>query len=268
MINRNDYPHPVNQLISRGRLEGVAFKPEQWFDYVGHYGLGEIDVPSLIDLAIEERRFRKKRPKEFYAPIHAVRALGQLGDMAADSYLVELLDRHQDDDLVENAIAALTMLGPRVPGLLMDYFNQPLTHPDSRSRAVEAIYLFARRQPEQQGHCVQLLTEALAGYQEQSTLLNGFIVYYLVKLGATEAAEMISQAFAAGKVEEDINGSWAAVQVALGLAEASDFTPNELRGAGDRALKEQRQVKSAQRAQRTETAQLSGSYSILDHLRR
>ncbi len=273
MINRSHYPHPVDQLISRGPIKGKPFEPEQWFDYLGHYGLTEIDVPPLIDLAAEERRFSKKRPKKFYAPLHAVRALGQLGDMAADSYLVQLLDRYEDVDLAENVTVALTMVGPQALDLLMDYFNHPQTYPDSRDRAIEAIHLFAKRHPDQRDRCVRFLTDALANYQQHSALTNGFIVHYLVELGATEAAALISQAFVAGQVEEDVTGSWAAVQVALGLAKESDFTPDELMGAGDRALEERRRAEKTkpQRAQsqrQIETTGLSGSYSITEHLKR
>lgn len=272
MIDRSYYPHPVDKLISRGPIKGMPFEPEQWFDYVGHYGLGEIDVPSLIDLAAEERRFSKKRLKEFYAPLHAVRALGQLGDMAADSYLVQLLDRYEDVDLAENVTVALTMVGPRALDLLIDYFNHPQTYPDSRSRAIEAIHLFAKRHPDQRDRCVQCLTDALANYQRHSALLNGFIVHYLIDLGATEAAAVISQAFAAGQVEEDITGSWAAVQVALGLAKESDFTSDELLGAGDRERRQRQRAKRTTQPspskQRTEQAGLSGSYSITEHLKR
>jgi len=274
MINRKDYPYPVSKLISRGRIKTPALKPEAWVNYVAHYGFGEMEAPSLIGLALEERKFNKKQPNSFYAPIHAVRALGQLGDMAAEDYLVELLDRHEDDDLSENVIMALTMLSPRVPALLAHYFHRPSTLPESCSRAAEALYLFAKRRPDQRDPCVQMLTDALRGYQRQTALLNGFIIYYLIKLEATVAAEVIAQAFAAQQVEDDLTGSWASVQVALGLAKESDFTEDELLSAGDRALNQRRRAVKTQPTlsgpskQRIETAGLSSSYSILEHLKR
>ena len=273
MINRKDYPHPVSKLISRGRPSGRAMEPEQWFDYVGHYGLGEMDVPSLVGLATEERRFNKKRPNEFYAPIHAIRALGQLGDMAAADFLVKLLDQHEDDDLAENVIMALTMVGPHALKRLAEYFDHPFTHSHSRLRAVEAIYLFAQRQPQQRDWCVQFITEALANYHRQSATINGFLVHYLTLLGVSEAAEVISQAFAAGRVEDDLCGPWPAVQVALGLAKESDFTPDELRSRGDKELDRQWQESESQSQPRqikqpTPMTGLSGSYSITEHLKR
>lgn len=271
MINRKDYPHPVKQLITHGALEGGPFEPEQWFDYVGHYGLSEIDVPPLLTLMTEARRVNKKRAKEFYAPIHAVRALGQLGDMAADSGLTQRLDQHEDDDLVENVVAALTMVGPRALDRLKEYYYHPFTHPDSRSRALEAIWFYATRHPEQRDPCVQLLMQALESYRRQATWLNGFIVYYLTRLKATEAAALISQAFDAGQVQDDISGSWAAVQVALGLATEADFSPDELLSAEDRQRQQaqgESTAKSTPAKRPLKLEGLSSSYSIIQHLRR
>lgn len=119
----------------------------------------------------------------------------------------------------------------------MQYFENPHTSTWSRIRAVEGICTFAQRHPQRRGECVQFLTEALSNYAQAAFELNGFLVYYLVQLKATEASEVMAKAFEAGRVNEDMNGFWAAVQVELGLANEADFTPDELLGAGDREIK-------------------------------
>ena len=174
---------------------------------------------------------------------------------------------------IADVIMALTMVGPHALKRLAEYFDHPFTHSHSRLRAVEAIYLFAQRQPQQRDWCVQFIAEALANCHRQSMTINGFLVHYLTRLGVTEAAEVMAQAFAAGRVEDDLCGSWPAVQVALGLAKESDFTPDELRSTGDKELARQRQENVAQSKSRpmqqpTPMSGLSGSYSITEHLKR
>lgn len=97
MIDRADYPHPVSELLDHGPVTVSAAETDKWFDYVGHYGLGEMDMPLLIDLIYEDGTVNPKYPYERYAPTHACRALGQLGDMAAGSDLVQLLDDDEND---------------------------------------------------------------------------------------------------------------------------------------------------------------------------
>ncbi|MDJ0705930.1 MAG: hypothetical protein QNJ46_21895, partial [Leptolyngbyaceae cyanobacterium MO_188.B28] len=44
-----------------------------------------------------------------------------------------------------------------------------------------------------------------------------------------EAASVIEKAYKEGPMDEMVCGSWARVQISLGLAAAADFTPEELR---------------------------------------
>jgi hypothetical protein len=50
----------------------------------------------------------------------------------------------------------------------------------------------------------------------------------LLDLKAVESVPVIETAYSARKVDDMVSGSWAAVQVELGLKQASDFTAEEL----------------------------------------
>lgn len=269
MINRRYYPKEVRRLLDHGKIEGNPFVPNEWFDYVGRYKLGEMDVPPLIDLAHELRHFDRKKPKEFYAPLHAVRALGQLGDMAADEALILLLENYNDDDLVENTVMALTMVGDQAMTKLMTYADKSLTQGESRGRAAEAFYWYARRHPQHKQTCIGYLMRLLTHYHRQSPESNGIIVMHLVELKATEAMETIVRVFEAEALNDEITGSLAAVRVGLGLADEADFTPDELLGERDKAFmrEQQEEKKAAAKETADRLTNLSGSYSITDHLR-
>ena len=72
MINRADYTHPVSKLLDHGPITGDADETDQWFDYVGHYGFSEDDVPALISLAGESDTAGRKRltsPMRRFTPV-------------------------------------------------------------------------------------------------------------------------------------------------------------------------------------------------------
>lgn len=214
MIDRTDYPSPVSELIDHGPVKTSA--TDEWFDYVGHYNLGEIDVPVLIDLA-REGNADFSNPSERSAPVHACRALGQLGDSAADKALVQLLDDDENDWLIESAQVALGMLGPRSLAVLKQYFDDPETSIGSQLRALEGISTIAQQHPQLRNECVQILTQTLSNCDQHEPDVNGFLIYYLVEMKATESAQVIEKAWHSGHVNQEINESWEAVQAELGI---------------------------------------------------
>lgn len=216
MVDQDDYAYPVSALLSHGPLK--AADTDEWFDYVGHYGFNNDDLPQLISLA-SETDLDPSNPSECCAPVHACRALGQLGDAAADIYLVKLLDDHKNLMLVETVLTVLCMLGPGSIRVLKQYSEWP--EPSQESLVLVALgwFLIAQHYPQYRDECVQCLIEMLSEYLEQTPGLNGFIIHNLVQLQAKEASAVIEQAFQAGCVDEDINGAWNAVQVQLGLAD-------------------------------------------------
>ena len=233
MINRADYTHPISKLLDHGPIEGDADETDQWFDYVGHYGFSRDDVPVLIRLAGESDAAGRKPTNESYAPIYACRALGQLGDAGADLYLANLIDDNSSDQLIENAIVALSMLGQGSLSVLKRRFEWLDISEHSQIEVVNAFLTFALWHPHCRDECVAFLSQILSNCSQHSAMLNGFVVYNLIELGATEAAEVIERAFEAKQVNEDVSGRWTDVQIQLGLARAGDFALKDLMYAGE-----------------------------------
>ena len=233
MAYRRNYSRPVTALINHGPIEeDDTHKP--WFDYVGHYGLGEDHVSELIRLMTENYVGSKKYPHRHFAPIHACRALGQIGDSGADLFIVTHLDDVENAKLIESVLVALAMLGPSSLKVLEQYFEWPQPSLESQILVAMGFRVFAEQNPHCRDECVAFLTKTLSLCAEHNPLLNGFLVYNLIELKATESAEVIERAFQKNRVDVDVSGRWPDVKVQLGLASSSEFAPDELMGAGER----------------------------------
>lgn len=231
MVNQNAerYSCLVSQLLSQGPATDLP--PEEWFDYVGHYKLGENSVPMLLRLATG-KGLDDTQPLHGHAPLHACRALGQLGHPAAARVLVTLLD-DCNDALGDSVLGALSLLG--LPGLeaLEEGFGSPHIDMWTQVRMAEGIAIVADRNPALRTRCIAFLTHELSNSAQQQAMVNGFLVYYLVELKATEASPVIEMAFQRNQVNEDVLGRWPDVQIQLGIAKVTDFSPEALLYAGE-----------------------------------
>lgn len=270
MADQDDYPYPVSELLNHDSVETGANGNGEWFDYVGHYGLSESDVPALISMT-SQVDVDWQKPQQWGAPIHACRALGQLGDTAADIYLVKLLDNDEDDFLVETVLVALSMLGPGSLKVLRQYFDWPDTDHWSQARAADGFVVFAQRHPEYRDECARLLSQALSDYPHHTPDLNGSLICNLVQLQATEFAAQIEQVFLSGRVEEGLTGTWPEVKAELGLANEADLSsaerPDMAVQAGGTPSSEPVAVKPKLGRRQMFDIGLAGGYSIVEHLR-
>ena len=65
-----------------------------------------------------------------------------------------------------------------------------------------------KRHPETRDHIIGVLANQLAKHEPEVYHLNAFLVGYLADLKASESAEVIERAFAAGLVDETVCGEW------------------------------------------------------------
>ena len=270
MLDQEHISQAISRLLCHGPVTAEAMEP--WFDYVGHYGLTVSDIPDLVSLS-QGAHSNQPLLSDDEVAIHACRALGQLGDAQATTALVQRLDANGDDRLIENALVALSLLGPKGLDALKRFLVEPENSVWSRIEAAAGCRIFAQRNPPFREECVSFLSDALAEGTPQAAMLNGFIVFNLIELKATEAAEVISQAFQADCVDEDVSGRWPDVQIQLGLAKVTDFEPDALMYAGELYPfpEEPEQVEtSAALPQQTRPILFQGdlaeSYSIAEHL--
>ncbi len=215
-----NYSEPVSKLLTLGRPEPAG----SWLEY-RTLGLTEQEIPELIRLLQDDEprtmvsRDKKDLP-EWYAQIHAWRALGQLHAVEAVPALFGILpqiDDEMDDWLSSDA--------PEVFGLLEEPAIEPLAayladedNPVyARSTASSSLARIAALHPELRERCIQPIATVLEKYEENDEALNGFLIADLVNSKAVEQIDLIKRAYEAEAVDEMVNGDIEDVQVDLGL---------------------------------------------------
>jgi hypothetical protein len=215
------YTRPVDQLLKLGRPESP------WLDYPA-MGLSRADVPSLIRLMQDDDLRFMEEPEdwpndedlpEWYAGIHAWRALGQLKAEEAIPAILEIFPQIDDDNdwLSSDSDEIFAQIGPAAIAPLRAYLLDETKGIYSRGTAGETLKGIALRHPETRADCVGILVDALEGYLEQDEGLNAFLISDLVELNAVEHIELIEQAFASDRVDEMVRGDIEDIKIELGL---------------------------------------------------
>ncbi len=212
------YDPPIDRLLALGEPSpGTA----DWADYVA-LGLTRDHLPALVRMAGDPLLDRSADAEAVWAPLHAWRALGQLGDAAATAPLLARLgDADEDDDYALTDLpAALGMLGPDALPALTTFLGRREVGAFARGGAAEAIAAVGNAHPEVRAAAVAALADALAHHAVQDRDFNSLVVGALLDLQAAEAANVIARAFAADDVDPTFVGDWEDVQVTLGLLDA------------------------------------------------
>ena len=223
------YSAPVSALLTLSAPKGSSSK--HWLQYQKKFGLTEADIPELIRLATDAKLFWDGDESDYYGPLHALRALGELRAEAAIAPLISIIPWSEDSDWhMEELPEALGLLGPACLSALQDYLATPASNEQwyFTSTAIEAIRKIPLHYPETRDSCAQYLTDSLRQYAQQSAEKNAHLTAALLGLEVVEAAEVIGKAYTEGPMDERVCGTWPAVQVELGLAKKEDFAPEEL----------------------------------------
>ena len=130
----HSYPPPVDKLLTYGDARNFG---DQWPNYLA-LGLTTDHTPELVRMATDPALNKAHSESlEVWAPIHALRALGQLHDETAIEPLIPLLDEVDDDDaLFEELPDVFAAFGPVAISALSAYLDN-LTH-TSFARVVTA----------------------------------------------------------------------------------------------------------------------------------
>ncbi|MBT9317547.1 HEAT repeat domain-containing protein [Leptothoe spongobia] len=224
-MSAEDYQPPIDQLLAYGR-PNIAYS-DQWINYVDELGLTTEHIPELVRLA-SDKELDDDDDVEIYACIHAYRALGQLKAESAIEPLIQLLGDETNDWILEELPEVFAMIGPTCIGPLVDYLTSPEPGSYSKMATARGLQEIAKAHPDYRDDCVQHLSNALARHKQQPPDLNGSLVAKLLRLEATDAVDVIEKAYKEGPMDEMFCGTWARVQIELGLATESDFTPEEL----------------------------------------
>jgi hypothetical protein len=117
------YTAPVNQLLTYG--DRLPNDPADWINY-REAGLTENDIPELIRMATDLSFWDlEEEQPEVLAPIHALRALGQLHAEVAIEPLLILFQQQDNDWIIEECLLVYGMFGAAAIPQLSDYLSNP-----------------------------------------------------------------------------------------------------------------------------------------------
>jgi len=212
------YAFPVDRLLFLGK-EPACIRP--WYDYCG-IGIEPVHVPELIRMATDPRLNNLyEDDQQVWAPIHAVRTLGQLGAVSAVEPLLEHLASYDpvraDDWIMEDAAVAIAMMGPSALPQLKAFLARKDLDQYIRHVAANALVKTAKLHAESRPDCIAALAERLEDFNNQEPEFNGFLVGDLIDLDAVETLPLIERAYESGLTDESICGDFEDVQIAMGV---------------------------------------------------
>lgn len=227
-MSLDTYRDPVAKLLTYGDCHEMDL--HDWHNYPETVGLTVDNVPELIRMATDSAFWALEDDRlEVWAPIHAWRSLGQLHAEAAIVPLTQLFHEQDSDWITEEMPKVYAMLGAAAIPVLAAYLSDGSHEALARNTAVDCLLNIARSHPESRDACVAPMLKQLESFAENDIDLNTILIGDLLDLKAVEAAPLMEQVFAAEQVDEFMVGSWAGVQVELGLKQESDFDPEELK---------------------------------------
>ncbi|MGD2020766.1 MAG: SEC-C metal-binding domain-containing protein [Thiohalocapsa sp.] len=189
-----------------------------WPDYL-QYGIGSEHVDELIQLAIDPvLHGAPTESNEVWVPLHAWRALGQLGDSRAIEPLIHAFDPLCEDDWASEELpVVLGMMGEGAIGPLVDFLVDSSHTEFARMIAAGALGKIAECHPSAKDRVIAVLTEYLENPDPSATGLNGSAVNVLVDLEARSSIDTLRSLYRSGNVDLFACGDIEDVEMELGL---------------------------------------------------
>ncbi len=236
-MTKDTYSEAVSPLLAKDYKH--SYKPQDWPDYVVEFGLTDADVPELCRMATNTH-FDELDQDDLavWAPLHALRALGQLREPSAIAPLVTLFSRDLDDYLSETLPVVLGMIGGEAIAPLEKLLQDESLDVWSRSRMIGSLEEVAKEHPGDRPACIAVMIQQLEKYATNGDIINSTLVETLAEFQVKDAAPLIETVFSETNVDEMLTGSWPMVQVRLGIKQESDFSPEELQPTIPEYLKE------------------------------
>ncbi len=223
-MSDTQYTPPVDKLLTYGEAE----RTDQWPDYL-ELGIGPEHIPELMRLAADpELNEADSESLEVWAPLHAVRALGQLHAESVIPPLLALLDQLVGDEwMVQEIPEAIGAIGPTAIPIVSAYLADSSHGLYQYAAAAQAFVEICKRHPEARADCIAALMKHLEAYKQNDETLNSFIIGDLAGLKALEALPQIERVFADDRVDTVFIGL-DDVYVEMGLKEREEMPPLSL----------------------------------------
>lgn len=247
------YLPPVDRLL---KLGAEPARRRTWPDY-RHLGLEPRHAPVLIRMAADPALYAaEERDPAGWAPVHAWRALAQLGaDEAAEPLLALLVREIEHPWVVEEVPAVLGLIGKAaLHGATLLLFDEERDD-EVRLAAAAVIANVAHEWPDRRDEAAAILVKQLEDWPHQSRLLNAYLVADLVGLREMSATGVMEAAFAAHAVDLTVGGDWEDMQIELGLlSERTTPPPREtvmaLHGGAPRATNAEAKAKARRKTEK------------------
>lgn len=223
------YTPPVSALLTYADCRDLDSDHPDWVDYPQQFGLTDADIPELIRMAIDPEISQLESDRiEVWSSAHAWRALAQLGATEAIEPLITLFG--QDDDWVTiDMPKVFSKLGAAAIDPLIAFLSDDDRDTKARILAADCLSRIAQDHDDLREKCVQAIVHELEQFETNAEEINTMLINCLLDLNFAEAAPLIERVYEAGQVDQFMVGTWASVQVELGLKQREDFSPAELR---------------------------------------
>ncbi|MCP6761872.1 MAG: HEAT repeat domain-containing protein [Fischerella sp. CENA71] len=206
MKNSTIYQPPVEKLLTLGDCHTITNE----YNYTAELGLDTEHIPDLIRMAVDQRlNGANSGSLEVWGPVHAWRALGQLGAEVAIEPLIQLFHELEDSDWVNEEMPKVYgMFGEIAIPRLQAYLAEESHGIFPRITAINSLEEICKQHPETRQKCITVLTQQLKLFAQNPQEINGFLVASLIELQAVESAPVIKSAFVGQSVPDEITGSW------------------------------------------------------------
>ena len=224
MSESQPYQNPVAQLLN---FDIPTNWQDIWIDYSAKFGFTKADVPELIRLSWDQDLMDGESVN---SGIHALRAAAQLEPEIAIKEYVKLLIEFPDDDYLHEEISGISkQVGEIAIAPLKSVLDDSKQDQWIRVTAADGLEEIGKFHAELRQTCIENLIDSLQNYRDiNNDVITSTLVSNLTQLKAVESADLIGEVFANTEVDEWVTGSWAMVQVELGLKKESDFSAKEL----------------------------------------
>lgn len=196
------YLPPLDRLLRLGETD---------YDYTAN-GITDDHVPELIRMVTDPALHNaSSKGDAVWAPMHAWRALADLGAESATVPLLSLLwrvDEQQDEYVAEELPEVFAAIGPSAIGPLTAYLANREHLRYARVGAAAGLRQIAVGYPEVRADCVKALAGPLEKAVANDFTVNAFLVCDLAELEAVEVLALVEAAFKARAVDESITGDW------------------------------------------------------------